>query len=67
MKEGGFGLIDCQVTTGHLQRMGAREIPRKVYLKELERFLQAPTIEGRWEMPAGIFKKDGGSGFTVHG
>jgi hypothetical protein len=30
--------------------MGAREIPRKRYLEELERYLQAPTIEGRWEM-----------------
>jgi leucyl/phenylalanyl-tRNA---protein transferase len=46
-----FGLIDCQVTTGHLQRMGAREIPRKAYLKELERLLQHPTIEECWEMP----------------
>jgi leucyl/phenylalanyl-tRNA--protein transferase len=50
-----FGLIDCQVTTGHLQRMGAREIPRKIYLEEIERYLQAPTLEGRWEMPAEIF------------
>ena len=49
LKTRNFGLIDCQVTTGHLQRMGAREIPRKRYLEEIERHLQAPTIEGRWE------------------
>jgi leucyl/phenylalanyl-tRNA--protein transferase len=45
-----FGMIDCQVTTGHLQRMGAREIPRKTYLEELGRCLQAPTLAGRWEV-----------------
>jgi leucyl/phenylalanyl-tRNA--protein transferase len=65
LKEGGFGLIDCQVTTGHLQRMGAREIPRKVYLKELERLLQAPTIEGCWEMPEDGLTTVHGSRFTV--
>ena len=50
----GFGLIDCQVTTGHLQRMGAREIPRELYLEELGHCLQAPTRAGRWAMPDGI-------------
>jgi len=30
-----FELIDCQVTTGHLKRFGAREIPRKEFLKHL--------------------------------
>jgi leucyl/phenylalanyl-tRNA--protein transferase len=50
----GFELIDCQVTTGHLQRMGAREIPRARYLKELKRCLQAPTRAGPWKMPADV-------------
>ncbi|MCU0558764.1 MAG: leucyl/phenylalanyl-tRNA--protein transferase [Desulfobacterales bacterium] len=46
----GLGLhwIDCQVSTGHLQRMGAREIPRARYLDELHRAMQAPTHTGRW-------------------
>ncbi|CAG1772552.1 Leucyl/phenylalanyl-tRNA--protein transferase [uncultured bacterium] len=50
----GFDLIDCQVTTGHLQRMGAREIPRDRYLKELRRCLQAPTRVGRWNISEAI-------------
>ncbi len=50
----GFGLIDCQVTTGHLQRMGAREIPRGLYLEELEVHLQGPPRPGKWELPAGV-------------
>jgi len=49
-----FGLIDCQVTTGHLQRLGAREIPRNRYLEELKRCLKAPTRIGRWTLPAAI-------------
>jgi leucyl/phenylalanyl-tRNA--protein transferase len=48
----GFGLIDCQVTTGHLQRMGAREIPRSFYLEELQHHLQAPSRTGKWNLAA---------------
>jgi leucyl/phenylalanyl-tRNA--protein transferase len=50
----GFEIIDCQVTTGHLQRMGAREVPREIYLEELDRCLQATTRVGRWTMPPGV-------------
>ncbi len=46
----GIELIDCQVTTGHLQRMGAREIPRRAFLSELERLLSRPTLRGRWRL-----------------
>lgn len=44
----GFRLIDCQLTTGHLQRMGAREIPRRRFLSELKQALAAPTLRGSW-------------------
>jgi leucyl/phenylalanyl-tRNA--protein transferase len=53
LKAEGFGLIDCQVTTGHLQRMGAREIPRDLYLEQLRKYLQAPDRIGQWTLPAG--------------
>lgn len=43
-----FELIDCQVTTNHLLRLGAREIPRTQFLTELARSLQHPTVKGRW-------------------
>jgi leucyl/phenylalanyl-tRNA--protein transferase len=46
-----FELIDCQVTTGHLQRMGAREISRKRYLQALEKALDGPTCAGKWTLP----------------
>ena len=35
LKEQGFSLIDCQVTTEHLLSLGAREISRKRFLKHL--------------------------------
>jgi leucyl/phenylalanyl-tRNA---protein transferase len=47
----GFELIDCQVTTGHLQRMGACEISRKRYLLALEHALEGPTCAGKWALP----------------
>ncbi len=43
-----FRLIDCQVTTDHLVRLGAREIPRKQFLAELKQALKAPTQKGNW-------------------
>jgi leucyl/phenylalanyl-tRNA--protein transferase len=48
----GVGLVDCQVKTDHLQRFGAREIPRSEFLSRLERALGAPTLRGRWELDA---------------
>jgi len=35
----GFEFIDCQTTTEHLRRFGAREIPRKEFLDRLGRAL----------------------------
>ena len=43
-----FDFIDCQVTTAHLMRFGAREIPRSQFLKELHKALAGPTLKGRW-------------------
>ncbi len=37
--ENGFELIDCQVTTEHMKRFGAREIPRTEFMKRLEKAL----------------------------
>jgi leucyl/phenylalanyl-tRNA--protein transferase len=36
MNERGFRLLDTQYITPHLARFGAKEIPRDVYLKELQ-------------------------------
>ncbi len=47
-----FDLVDCQVTTEHLLRFGAREIPRREFLERLGRALERPTMSGRWELHA---------------
>ena len=43
-----FDMIDCQLTTQHLLRFGAREIPRVTFLKQLEESLKASTKKGKW-------------------
>jgi leucyl/phenylalanyl-tRNA---protein transferase len=45
-----FAVIDCQVPTSHLIRLGARKIPRSRYLDELQIALEAPTLRGRWRL-----------------
>jgi len=43
-----FDMIDCQLTTKHLLRFGAKEIPRVSFLNQLEESLKAPTKRGKW-------------------
>ena len=43
-----FDMIDCQLTTEHLLRFGAKEIPRISFLNQLEESLKAPTKKGKW-------------------
>jgi leucyl/phenylalanyl-tRNA--protein transferase len=43
-----FDFIDCQITTAHLTRFGAREISRSNYLDELSEALKAATLKGKW-------------------
>ncbi len=45
-----FAFIDCQITTAHLTRFGAREISRARYLEELDAALRAPTWSGKWSL-----------------
>ncbi len=44
LRDFGFHLIDCQTTTEHLKRFGAREIPRGEFLDRL-----ASALEGNWK------------------
>jgi leucyl/phenylalanyl-tRNA---protein transferase len=43
-----FELIDCQVTTAHLKRLGAREISRREFLERLARATKEPDRCGSW-------------------
>jgi leucyl/phenylalanyl-tRNA--protein transferase len=48
----GFVLIDCQMTTAHLQGFGAREIPRAQFADWLQRHLDLPSTAD-WAMAYG--------------
>ncbi len=41
LKEENFELIDCQIQNPHLKSLGAREIPRKVFLETLKNSLKS--------------------------
>jgi leucyl/phenylalanyl-tRNA--protein transferase len=43
-----FTLIDCQIHTDHLARFGARELPRREFLRGLADALRLPTRQGSW-------------------
>jgi leucyl/phenylalanyl-tRNA--protein transferase len=44
----GFGLIDSQVRTEHVESLGGREIPRAEYLSLLAELLESDTLLGSW-------------------
>lgn len=48
MKQWGFGLIDCQMPTTHLLKMGAQVISRSQFLHMLSSSLQQPSKIGSW-------------------
>jgi leucyl/phenylalanyl-tRNA---protein transferase len=43
-----FPLIDCQMHTPLLASLGAREIPRKRFLRTLETLVNYPASPGKW-------------------
>ncbi len=45
-----FALIDCQVRTEHLTRMGAVEIARTTFLQLLDRYCARPGRAGPWRL-----------------
>ncbi|OGR39735.1 MAG: leucyl/phenylalanyl-tRNA--protein transferase [Desulfovibrionales bacterium GWA2_65_9] len=48
----GCTLIDCQQTTAHLLRFGARELSRPEFLRRVEQGLKSPALSGRWVLDA---------------
>lgn len=48
----GFGLIDCQMKTGHLARFGAREIDRADFLTTMQSLTSQNDLPGPWHYPA---------------
>jgi leucyl/phenylalanyl-tRNA--protein transferase len=43
-----FGLIDCQMRTSHLASLGAREVPRARFSRQLEQLVNYPSEPAVW-------------------
>ena len=48
-----FELLDCQMHTEHLERLGARQIPRTEFLRLVTRLTAEARPPGRWTLAAG--------------
>ena len=52
----GCGLIDCQMTTAHLARFGAREIPRAQFMRKLAELVNYPRTGRMWSLDDDLFE-----------
>jgi leucyl/phenylalanyl-tRNA--protein transferase len=50
-----FGIVDCQMATTHLASLGAREIPRKDFVRALSELVNYPTRTGQWRFDNDLF------------
>ena len=50
LKAKGFPMIDCQMRTPLLESLGAREIPRRDFLRKLAALVNYPELPGRWDV-----------------
>jgi leucyl/phenylalanyl-tRNA--protein transferase len=53
LEERGFRLVDCQQETAHLERFGAEPMPRRRFLRELQRALAQEAV-----FPSGAARRD---------
>ncbi|HEY8026697.1 MAG TPA: leucyl/phenylalanyl-tRNA--protein transferase [Burkholderiaceae bacterium] len=50
LKANGVKMLDCQQQTGHLASLGARAIPRSLFIEQLKLATEQPQIE-TWQVP----------------
>jgi leucyl/phenylalanyl-tRNA---protein transferase len=50
LKSWGFHFIDSQMTTEHMMSLGAKEVPRRIFLKRLQSALRHSTRRGKWHI-----------------
>jgi leucyl/phenylalanyl-tRNA---protein transferase len=50
LKSWGFHFIDSQMATEHMYRLGAKEIPRRIFVKRLHSALRHATKRGKWRV-----------------
>lgn len=44
----GFTCVDCQMSTGHLSSLGAREIPRATFLRHVRSLVRQTPVRSPW-------------------
>jgi leucyl/phenylalanyl-tRNA--protein transferase len=44
----GLPMIDCQMSTPHLASLGAREVPRREFLRDVRRLVGEPSVPAPW-------------------
>ena len=49
-----FGMIDCQMNTGHLASLGAREIPRNEFIVQLRELIHCTPVK-HWQFDPDLF------------
>ncbi len=59
----GVDLIDCQVTSEHLLSLGAKEIPRALFLERLREATRFPTRRQPWTWPPSTTPEGRSEGF----
>jgi leucyl/phenylalanyl-tRNA--protein transferase len=52
----GYQLIDCQVSSAHLQSLGAVEISREEFRRQLEQYAVVEGSAGKWVLQADLME-----------
>jgi len=50
LSEKGFGLIDCQIYSAHLERMGAGYMDRTCFTNNLQELIKESSLRGIWKL-----------------
>jgi leucyl/phenylalanyl-tRNA--protein transferase len=52
----GFPCVDCQMSTGHLSSLGAREIPRATFLRHVRSLVRQPAVPSPWRFDTEVLR-----------
>ncbi len=61
----GFGMIDCQMKTGHLATFGAREIPRRDFVERIRGLVAQPHVPAPWLIESPSRRVERQAGITL--
>ena len=53
----GFEMIDCQMATGHLASLGARQIHRAEFVETLRRLAKLPPVPSPWALELDLYNR----------